>query len=63
MGYTMRNEQHRYTEWVSFDPETYYANFSEVKRIGNILIHSEYLIIDFFVHLENLVIWKISGIG
>lgn len=30
MGYTMRTADYRYTEWVSFNPTTFYANFSEV---------------------------------
>lgn len=30
MGYSMRTEHHRYTEWVSFNPKSYFANFSQV---------------------------------
>nr|XP_039260210.1 iduronate 2-sulfatase-like isoform X2 [Styela clava]XP_039260211.1 iduronate 2-sulfatase-like isoform X3 [Styela clava] len=30
MGYTMRTKDHRYTEWIGFDPVTFYANFSQV---------------------------------
>ena len=28
MGYTMRTDAHRYTQWVAFDPHTFHANWS-----------------------------------
>lgn len=30
MGYTMRTDQHRYTEWVAYDPKTFTADWSHV---------------------------------
>jgi hypothetical protein len=30
MGYSMRTDDYRYTEWVTFDPDTYTADWSEV---------------------------------
>ncbi|XP_046377275.2 iduronate 2-sulfatase-like [Haliotis rufescens] len=30
MGYTMRTQQYRYTEWVQFDPGTFHMNWSRV---------------------------------
>nr|CAB3263463.1 iduronate 2-sulfatase-like [Phallusia mammillata] len=30
MGYTMRTNRYRYTEWVGFDPTNFKANFTEV---------------------------------
>ncbi|KAL8599536.1 hypothetical protein ACOMHN_066534 [Nucella lapillus] len=30
MGYTMRTDLYRYTEWVGFDPESFIANWSQV---------------------------------
>ena len=30
MGYSMRTQQYRYTEWVGFDPTTFTANWTDV---------------------------------
>ncbi|XP_025086597.1 LOW QUALITY PROTEIN: iduronate 2-sulfatase-like [Pomacea canaliculata] len=30
MGYTMRTDEHRYTEWVAYDPVTFTANWTQV---------------------------------
>uniref|UniRef100_H2YQV4 Iduronate 2-sulfatase n=1 Tax=Ciona savignyi TaxID=51511 RepID=H2YQV4_CIOSA len=30
MGYTMRTHHHRFTEWVTFDPVHFFANFSQI---------------------------------
>lgn len=31
MGYSMRTQEHRYTEWVGFDPHTFQQNWTDVK--------------------------------
>ncbi|XP_076442924.1 iduronate 2-sulfatase-like isoform X3 [Babylonia areolata] len=40
MGYTMKTAQHRYTEWVAFDPSTFLSNFSHVHAL-ELYVHSD----------------------